>query len=176
MGVALPASFVVDCSIVGAAFLPDEQSPLGAAVREQCAELALVAPRVLRIEFLNLALVARRRGRLDDVHFADMLAQAARFPVQYDEGDTALAELGRGALQLGLTSYDYAYLDCAKRRGLPLATLDRALLRACARAGVETLTDSAGVAQARPRYPKPAARPRVARASRRGASANLTHI
>jgi predicted nucleic acid-binding protein len=164
MGIMLPNTFVVDCSIVAGAFLADEQSPLAAAIRERCADLTLIAPRVLRLEFLNVALIAHRRGRLDDRHFATLLAQGAQFPVHYDDGDTSLVEFGRSALRLGLTSYDYAYLDCARRRGLALATLDRSLLRVCAQAGVETLTDAAGVAEARPHY-------RAERAPRRASPA-----
>lgn len=37
----------------------------------------------------------------------------------------------------GLTAYDAAYLDLAHSSGIPLATLDTDLIRACAKAGVE---------------------------------------
>ena len=40
------------------------------------------------------------------------------------------------ALHYDLTAYDAAYLALAQRRGLPLATHDRALQRAAARSGV----------------------------------------
>ena len=150
--VRLPSTFVVDCSIVAGVFLPDEQSPLAAAVREQCPALTLVAPRILRVEFANVALTARRRGRLDETQFRALVSQGAQFPIAYDAGEPSLLDYTVAAFELGLTSYDYAYLDCARRRGLPLATLDRELLEACAQAGVEVLTDSARVAEARPRY------------------------
>jgi len=150
--IRLPATFVVDCTIVAGVFLPDEQSPLAAAVREQCPALTLVAPRLLRVEFANVALTARRRGRLDDVQFRALVSQGAQFPIAYDGAEPSLLEYAEPAYQLGLTSYDYAYLDCARRRGLPLATLDRELLSACAQAGVEVLTDPARIAEGRPRY------------------------
>jgi predicted nucleic acid-binding protein len=38
-----------------------------------------------------------------------------------------------------LTSYDAAYLDLAIETGLPLATLDDALIRACGSTGVELI-------------------------------------
>lgn len=162
MSVALPAVFVVDCSIVAAAFLADEQSPLAAQIRESCAELTLVAPRVLRLEFLNVALVARRRGRLDDEQFAALLGQGAEFPVVYEDDAATLVEFGRHALALGLSSYDYAYLDCARRRRLPLATLDRTLIRACAAVGVSCLAD-ARIAEPTATYRRGAvARPKTA--------------
>jgi predicted nucleic acid-binding protein len=36
------------------------------------------------------------------------------------------------ARRLGLITYDAAYLELAKRRSVPLATLDESLRRACA--------------------------------------------
>jgi len=41
----------------------------------------------------------------------------------------------------GLTAYDAAYLDLAKANGLPLATLDEDLIRACAKTGVELVRE-----------------------------------
>ena len=40
-----------------------------------------------------------------------------------------------------LTPYDAAYLDLAKANGLPLATLDEDLIRACAKTGVELVRE-----------------------------------
>lgn len=166
----LPSTFVVDCSIVAGVFLPDEQSPLAAAVREQCPALTLVAPRILRVEFANVALTARRRGRLDEAQFRALVSQGAQFPIAYDAAEPSLVEYTVAAFELGLTSYDYAYLDCARRRGLPLATLDRELLSACAQAGVEVLTDPARIAESRPRYPagRRVAAPSTSRRATRG--------
>jgi predicted nucleic acid-binding protein len=39
----------------------------------------------------------------------------------------------------GLTIYDAAYLELAVRKGLPLATLDRVLLKAAKAEGVSTI-------------------------------------
>ena len=44
------------------------------------------------------------------------------------------------ARQFQLTVYDASYLDLAREKQLPLATLDRALSRAVLRAGVELVT------------------------------------
>jgi len=40
------------------------------------------------------------------------------------------------ARELGLTAYDAAYIELAKRLSLPLASLDAKLREACARADV----------------------------------------
>lgn len=39
--------------------------------------------------------------------------------------------------QHGLTPYDAAYLDLSRTSGLPLATLDEDLIRACGKTGVD---------------------------------------
>jgi predicted nucleic acid-binding protein len=139
--VILPRSFVIDASVVAAIFLPDETSPLAAAIREQWTELTLVAPRALRLEFLNLMLNARRRGRIDARLFEGIVIEAAHFPVTYDDAEVPLLDLATAAYDLGLTSYDHAYVDCARRRGLPLATADKAMTGACAVLGVGTVTN-----------------------------------
>jgi predicted nucleic acid-binding protein len=48
-------------------------------------------------------------------------------------------ELLRRALELGLTSYDAMYIDLALTENLPLATLDKGLRAAAAKAGVALL-------------------------------------
>jgi predicted nucleic acid-binding protein len=50
-----------------------------------------------------------------------------------DEPMTLLAE----ALEFELTAYDAAYLMLARTNGLPLATRDKALIRAARKAGVD---------------------------------------
>jgi len=144
---ALPTALVVDCSIVAGMFLADEQSPLAARIRDASADLTLYAPRLLRVEFANVALMARRRGRLDEHQFVALLSQGAQFPIQYDSEEPSLVEYAESAYALGLTSYDYAYLDCARRRRVPLATLDRNLVAAATRAGVPVLDDPARLAE-----------------------------
>lgn len=163
----LPRAFVIDSSVVAGVFLPDEASPLAAAVRDQWTDLSMVAPRLLRLEFLNVALTARRRGRLDQKLFEAVLIEGAQFPVTYDDGEVSLLAFANVAYELGLTSYDYAYVDCARRRGLPLATLDRAMTRACAALGVPTVRTGLAVHEPRAGYvtestlPKPRARSRA---------------
>lgn len=140
-GIRLPPSLVVDCGVIAGMFLADGASPLAAAVRDQCWSLRLVAPPLLRVEFANVALTARRKGRLDADAFRELLDQGERIPVQYDPAEPSLPTYAEAAWVLGVTSYDYAYLDCARRRDLPLATLDRRLAEAAIRAGVAVLTD-----------------------------------
>jgi len=63
-----------------------------------------------------------------------------RVAVDLDAGDADTFSTAMDlALRHALSSYDAAYVELAVRRGLPLATLDRALARAAAAEGVELL-------------------------------------
>lgn len=171
----LPASFVVDCSVVAGMFLADEASPLAAAVRDGCWSLKLVAPPLLRVEFANVALSARRKGRLDAVAFHELLDLGERIPVQYDPTEPSLPTYAEAAWEFGVTSYDYAYLDCARRRGLPLATLDRRLAEAALRAGVEVLTDRLVAGESGAAYVAPSPAAGETRSVRKSRRAGRTH-
>lgn len=65
--------------------------------------------------------------------------QALNIIVDTDGSDRIFTDVHQLAIPHRLTSYDAAYLELALRRNLPLATLDRDLLRACKTAGVSAL-------------------------------------
>jgi predicted nucleic acid-binding protein len=94
-----------------------------------------VAPRLIAYELRNSVLMGVRRGRITAKAAREFLQSLRDLrirltdPVPYDDVFD-LAE--RNAL----TVYDAAYLDLALREGLPLASLDVALLRAAAASGV----------------------------------------
>ena len=80
-------------------------------------------------------------GRIRQEEFEATIERLARLPIEIDieATDHALAGVLLLAAQLGLTTYDAAYLDLAQRRNLPLATLDKRLRTACATAKLEVL-------------------------------------
>ena len=55
----------------------------------------------------------------------------------------ALREILALARSENLTTYDASYLELALRRGMKLATLDKPLIRAAARCGINTLPPNA---------------------------------
>jgi len=93
-------------------------------------------PAVWRLEVANVLEAGVRRRRTDALFRDEALANLALLPIQSDaETDSHawgatlhLAERHR------LTLYDASYLELARRRGLPLASLDMELRAA---AGVE---------------------------------------
>lgn len=130
--------FVVDASIVGCWCFSDEADALADAAFGRLAEDHAIVPALWWFEVRNLLIINERRGRLDLVGTAEFLGDLERLPIRTDrrpDSETILA-LARAHR---LTAYDAAYLELARRRQLPLATLDRALASAARAAAVPLL-------------------------------------
>lgn len=84
-----------------------------------------------------MLLGAQRKGKIDQAGIEAFLGALAAFEIEADPETMALAWTKTLALarEHGLTVYDAAYLELALRRGIPLATRDRALAEAVHRAG-----------------------------------------
>jgi predicted nucleic acid-binding protein len=91
-----------------------------------------VVPALWRLEVLNGLQVAVRRGRVNIAYRDASLTDLSSLVIAIDPGTNHQA--WSAILQLcdrsGLTPYDAAYLELARRRRLPLATLDGELVRA----------------------------------------------
>ncbi|MCH7748859.1 MAG: type II toxin-antitoxin system VapC family toxin [Acidobacteria bacterium] len=85
--------------------------------------------------------VARRRHRVAHADVERLVELYRALPVRTDDaaGPDLLGRLRAVADAYDLSAYDAAYLELAQRRGLRLATLDRALARAARKAGVDAL-------------------------------------
>ena len=134
-------SFVLDCSVTVAWLFEDEATPAIDALQDQLKDGRALVPGLWRLEVGNVLAQAERRGRLTSAQTSAHLELLDRLPVSTDTETEARAfrEILALARSESLTTYDAAYLELAARRGLPLATLDRALARAARRAGVATL-------------------------------------
>jgi len=134
-----PAStraFVVDASVCLPWLLIDERTLASEALYRDAQRSTSWAPPIWRLEMANALVVAERRGRIRPEVRAEILATVDRLGIRIDELAVPVSALAELALQHGLTAYDAAYLELARRRGLPLATFDDALRRAAPVAGV----------------------------------------
>jgi predicted nucleic acid-binding protein len=132
------ASVVIDASIASAWCFPDEKTDYTQAILSAitASMLDALAPSLWAYEVRNSVLMALRRGRIAKPDGDAFLQSLNELNVSLSEPvslDTvfALAETHV------LTFYDAAYLNVALAEGLPLASLDKQLLRAAAQAGVE---------------------------------------
>jgi predicted nucleic acid-binding protein len=131
-------SLVLDASLALAWVLPDEGSGRAVSVLSRVAEQGAIVPEVWPLEVANVLVVAVRRGRLGRVDVQRAVQALLALPIEVDQ-ETHRHALGAVldlAIAQELSAYDAAYLELARRRGLPVATLDARLSQACVAAGI----------------------------------------
>lgn len=139
----LPDAFVIDCSACVPWYIDDEASQfcdqLGLAVHQS----EVWVPSLWGLELVSAIMNAERRKRLTTQHRIEVLQNAAGLPLRIDRDTPTVAELGDLASEHNLTAYDAVYFDLARRRKLPLATLDAALVKAARATKLRLITDLA---------------------------------
>ena len=135
------SAFVLDCSVTVAWLFEDEATLETDALLERLKGSGAMVPSLWRLELGNVLAGAERRERISRARLAAYLELLDRLPIVTDSetDNRAFRETPVLARQHNLTTYDAAYLELAMRRGLELATLDKALTRAARRVEVETL-------------------------------------
>ena len=132
---------VIDASIVIAALSPDEVSQTAVLAIRPFLSGGGHAPALWPFEVANPLYWKVRRGVLSRATAEQALTQAYRIPLVLDYRTPA--EVERDIVPLswthGLTIYDAAYLELALRLAVPLASIDKALIRAAETEGVQVL-------------------------------------
>ncbi len=129
---------VLDASLTLTWALPDEASSYTDRVLTSIAMGKGWVPTLWQHEVANGLVMAQRRRRLSAAERTAFVEELLKLPIEVElrparsvlEVQIAVAD------QYGLTAYDAAYLDLALRKGLPLATQDKAMISAAGRAGV----------------------------------------
>jgi predicted nucleic acid-binding protein len=124
-------SFVIDNSVALAWCFEDEHTGPIMDLLDRVVETGAFAPSLWPLEALNGLLMAERRKRLDAKRRQRLAGFLRGLPVMLDTetADQAWTATARLAERHRLTLYDAAYLELAQRRKLPLATLDKDLIR-----------------------------------------------
>lgn len=134
-------SLVLDSSVTLAWVYSAETTEAISTVFARVIESGAWVPTLWRLEIANVLEMGVRRGRTDagfrDAAFADL----ALLPITVDQETDrqAWGSTARLAARHRLTLYDAAYLELARRRSLPLATLDTELRAAAAAEGIVLL-------------------------------------
>ena len=133
--------FVLDCSVTVAWLFHDEATPETDELLDRLKKGAALVPAIWSLEVGNVLTKAQRRNRVTAAQAASCLELVRRLPIEVDAETErrALNEVLSLARTERLTTYDAAYLELAMRRGLDLATRDKALVLAAGRVKVETL-------------------------------------
>jgi len=135
------SAFVLDCSIAAAWLFEDEARPETDDLLDLLRDDGALVPNLWHLEVGNVLIQAERRGRITAAQIATRLELLASLPIATD-GETdvlAFREILTLARAQALTTYDAAYLELALRQGIPLATQDKALVRAAIAVKVDTL-------------------------------------
>jgi predicted nucleic acid-binding protein len=135
--------FVLDASVALAWFLDHPVSTYAIEIRQLLVDGArAVVPALWHLEMANGLVVAERRKIIDADDLSLSLVRLEQFIVQAVEtrGDLwSMRQALNTARGFLLSAYEGVYLDTARAEGVPLATLDKSLRAAGARAGVEVL-------------------------------------
>ncbi len=133
-------SFVLDASIAACWAFDDEDHPIAGLALERIRADEARVPSLWWFEVRNALIVNERRGRLTESDTATFLHGLARLRVTVDRSPEE-ADVLALARHLGLTVYDAAYLELARREVAPLATLDAALATAARAERVPLLSE-----------------------------------
>lgn len=129
-------AFVLDNSVLVGWFVPNQASGYTRRVAHRAGREQPLVPALWETEFANVMLVMQRRRVLPAHEIAAALRRAERLDLAVDREPIAPRVLVALAQRHGISAYDAVYLELAERRGLPLATRDRALSRAARVAGL----------------------------------------
>ncbi len=135
------SAFVLDCSVAVSWLFEDEARTDTDALQPMLADEGGCVPALWLLEVANVLMQAERRGRIDAPGADERLDLLESLPLLVDTEHSASVnrQVVRLARAYRLTSYDAAYLELALRKGLPLATLDKAMRAAADTEGVACL-------------------------------------
>ena len=135
-------AFVLDNSVAMRWLLASAKAPdqrYAESVLKSLANAEAIVPNLWHLEAANVLLGATNRNEIEVAEVERFTVQLENLPISVDTL-TAHQVFGHTislAKAYRLSSYDAAYLELALREGLPLATLDKDLLRAAKRSDVD---------------------------------------
>lgn len=97
-----------------------------------------LVPNLWHLEAANVLLSAERTGELEIGEVEGFIAQLDKLPIYVDPltYHHSLSRTLTLAKAYNLSTYDAAYLELATREGMPLATLDKQLVKAAKKVNV----------------------------------------
>lgn len=131
-------AFVLDAALAVSWFFPTGREGHEAAALEKRAlfatDVALVT-HLWSFEIVNFIAMQRRRNTITEAEGAWNLAQLLSIPFAAVSEGSPEASVAL-CVRYGLTAYEASYLQVAMEQGVPLATMDPALIKAARDVGV----------------------------------------
>ena len=135
--------FVLDNTVTMAWCFTEEATEFTRTLLSRLSTLtdSAVVPALWLYEVVNVVELAARKGRIPREKALGFLEGLADLPIEVENPSRTQVFVSVRTLagQYQLTGYDAAYLELANRHKLPIASLDKALLRAALAAGLSTV-------------------------------------
>ena len=129
---------VLDASTAVTWLLEDEMYADTSGILELVREGRALVPQLWHYEVANALLTAQRQGRLPEGGARERLDSLDVLPI-FTDHEADLRDALDISLLRGLSIYDALYVELARRRRLPLATLDSGLGRAALAEGLDVV-------------------------------------
>jgi predicted nucleic acid-binding protein len=124
--------FVLDCSITMAWLFSDESTSHTEYILQLLDSAQAVVPTIWPLEVANVLALAVKNKRVTALEASSFVDALSSLPIYVDESTTvrAMHSIYTLATRESLTIYDASYLELALRENIPIATLDKDLLKA----------------------------------------------
>ena len=99
----------------------------------------MIVPPLWRLEVTNVILIAEKRARIKSVEVIKIIDFLNSLPLNISNFNFSIHEIIQTARANNLTAYYTTYLLTAMHEGLPMATNDKALIKACHNKGIPLL-------------------------------------
>ncbi|AFC73381.1 type II toxin-antitoxin system VapC family toxin [Rickettsia montanensis] len=123
--------FISDCSITISWFFYDERDKYSDFTLDYCYKFRVIVPPLWKLEVTNVILIAEKRARIKSVEVIKIIDFLNSPPLNISNFNFSIHEIIQTARANNLTAYDTIYLLTAMHEGLPMATNDKALIKAC---------------------------------------------
>jgi predicted nucleic acid-binding protein len=130
--------FVLDASMTMSWCFADEAAPYGRSILQPLVDTYAEVPALWVFEVANVLAISERKRRISPALSDEFIKILSGLDIRTDAVSpvVAAADLMLLVRRHGLTAYDAAYLELAKRKGLPIATFDKDLLNAASKESV----------------------------------------
>lgn len=135
------SDFVLDNSVSMRWLMPSlklEDQQYADTVLKSMANSNALVPNLWRLEVANVLLAAEKRQQISSAASDLFVRQLLQLSISSDlqTANRVFSDTFLLARENHLSSYDAAYLELALREGLPIASLDKDLLKAASKLGV----------------------------------------